>query len=209
MKLLDLAPSNPTEHHKTTEARVYSSPEEAVHLPRLIHAHNLLEEAIQRARHEFRPSDRQPLIVELGCGTGDICGPHVKHAEVVGFDVNPAAIRVAKQRFPGGMFVEKPIENVSLLGADCDILVMCEVLEHLEDPLQRVKVLGPQAKFMLVSHPLDEALNSDISGGEHRWSFDMDDFHEWFRAAGHRLLKTGLFQMGMYRMVIGLGRRTS
>lgn len=141
-------------------------------------------------------------IIELGCGTGDISGPFVsENTTVEGFDCNPASLKVAVERFPGFIgFEQIPDEPL-----DCDILVLCEFLEHLENPLDLVSRWLPRAHTCLISHPLDGDLNGDLSAGEHQWSFSLADFFEWFPLGKHKLVAHEVFKMGGYQIVMGRG----
>lgn len=154
-------------------------------------------------------SETSGSIVELGCGTGDISGPFASTREVTGYDCNPSALCEARGRFPKGKFYQGNIE--ALRSRKCGALVLCEVLEHISDPLNLVDRWLPQAEYSVISHPLNEIAlyrqGIDLSEGEHQWSFDRDDFEKWFELGGHRLVKSEVFQMGAYTVVIGLGKR--
>jgi 2-polyprenyl-3-methyl-5-hydroxy-6-metoxy-1,4-benzoquinol methylase len=141
-------------------------------------------------------------VVELGCGTGDICGPSSTSRMVLGFDVNPECIKIAKQRFPNGCFLVQELDKIEPVKTDC--LVLCEVLEHLSDPAGLVKKWAPFAQHLIVSHPLDEAEDSTLSAGDHQWSFNEADFRKWFEGfeLQHQVVK-----MGSFDCIIGFGKK--
>lgn len=148
-------------------------------------------------------------IVELGCGTGDICGPFAKERDVRGYDCSPAALCEARGRFPKGNFYQAEIDSLRpRLGGT---IVMCEFLEHVNDPIHLAQTWLPCFNYSVISHPLNEIAlirsGIDLSSGEHVWSFDDQDFKNWFAIGGHELIESEVFTMGSYRIVIGRGQR--
>ena len=88
---------------------------------------------------------------------------------------------------------------------DCDILVLCEILEHIEDPISLVTAWLPLAKHVIIGHPL-VGDGWDPEEG-HLWAYYDEDFHNWFPMGGHELAGSMEFPMG-YRMVLGRGDRS-
>jgi len=199
MKLLTRYASNPVELHQHTPARTYEN--DRIQFPRIVRARRDLMKAVVALPHTVTP----PVITELGCGTADISGPFSYLCPVYGYEINSKAAEIAARRWPKMAVYLNAIPKTSDgLGG---VVVLCEVLEHLENPLEIVKGWCRNADAMVVSHPLNEALDSDLSGGEHRWSFDFDDFQNWFTAAEQQLQELEQFQMGKYEMIIGWGTR--
>ena len=142
-------------------------------------------------------------IIELGCGAGDISGPFSSYNVVSGFDIVPAVEPVIHARWPWMSITLKPIEEVH--PQKCDCLILCEVLEHLHDPLALVREWLPLARNVVIGHPLNEPDNEGEEG--HCWSYTFDDFLDWFRIGGHELVDQMTFPMSCYpEMVLGLGR---
>lgn len=142
------------------------------------------------------------MIVELGCGAGDITGPFSDRHIVMGFDITPAAVRVARERYPRMTVVESRVET--LAPTACDILVMTEFLEHVPDPGELVDRWFPKAKYVVVGHPLNDPGDREIG---HLWSYDLRDFRGWFLRGGHVLLEHEVFSEGFPEMVLGHGIR--
>jgi hypothetical protein len=147
--------------------------------------------------------ENRALIVEPGCSAGDISGPYAREHTVQACDVVPAAVRLARERYPK-MHVEQctaedfpPRKN--------DILVLCEFLEHIVDPIGFVKAWLPMSRFSVIGHPL-VGDGYDPEPG-HLWAYTMDDFDEWFSLGGHVIEEVSTFPMGPYTMVLGWGRR--
>lgn len=143
-----------------------------------------------------------PKIVEPGCSAGDISGPFADRAQVIGIDVVPAAVKLARERYPKMMVIEGIADDMPPV--ECDILVLCEFLEHITDPVAFVRGWLPLAKFVVIGHPLN-----DPGGAEpgHVWSYTYDDYLDWFRIGGHGVIETHLFSGPFPEMVMGIGQR--
>jgi hypothetical protein len=147
--------------------------------------------------------DRPRLtIVEPGCSTGDISGFFAYGNYVTGIDVTPGAAMTARDKWPEMTVIEERIENVAPI--DCDILVLCEFLEHIIDPIAFVTTWLPKARYVVIGHPLVED-GSDPELG-HPWAYYPVDYANWFKFGGHELREAWTFPMG-YSMVIGWGAR--
>jgi len=163
---------------------------------------------IHRARRLLEAALREcptpATIVELGCGAGDISGPQAEVHAVVGVDIVPEAQRVCAERWPKMEFCLMPVEEA--VPHPCDVVVLCEFLEHVADPEAIVRAWLPMAKWSIIGHPLNEP---DEWGEEgHTWSYDEDDFDNWFRLGGHEMKSKEIFPMTIYpEMVLGMGKR--
>lgn len=177
-------------------------------------AHFLIDKILKK---DLR--DRPLKFVELGCGSGDITGPYSDRVgvnplwdppslpsgiEVFGYDVVPQAAISVKERFPDMHIEIGPVEDVEPF--ECDLLVMCEFLEHVHDPWSIVRAWMPKAHFAIIGHPLNEP-NPPYETG-HIWSYELPDWYAWFEETGHHVWERFLFQMGYYdTMVMGHGSR--
>jgi SAM-dependent methyltransferase len=76
-------------------------------------------------------------ILDLGCATGNYC-IHLKNLgyEIVGADVQPEYVSIAKSRGVDACLVEN---GVPLPDKSFDTVLLFEVLEHLEDPVPVLK----------------------------------------------------------------------
>lgn len=182
------------EHHKKIPVRVYETD-------------GCQADRIRRSR-ELLTKCPGTSIVELGCGTADISGPQSSPPYgkmVIGIDVCQPALNEAKRRFPNIITVCSPIpQECSFKG---DILVLCETLEHLENPLDLCINWLPWFSNVIISHPLNEPMGCGLSAGEHQWSYDEADFERWFRVGKHTMLEKQIFKMGDYTVILGLGMR--
>lgn len=143
-------------------------------------------------------------IVELGCGAADITGPQSQDHKVIGFDLTDEAKRSVAERWPGMTFHQTPVEQVEPF--ECDILVMTEFLEHVDNPVSIVQSWLPKAKWSIIGHPLNEP-DPPIEPG-HVWSYTREDWRRWFTLGGHRWWEEFRFPMGGWdEMIIGHGQR--
>jgi hypothetical protein len=142
--------------------------------------------------------------VELGCGVADISGVFSWGHNVLGIDCNAQCIVEAGRAWKWMKVLVGDITEAPAV--DSDILILCEVLEHLADPMAVVERWMPKAKYCFLSSPLDGDRGADHSGGEHSWSFEEKDFHDFFERGNHELLLTEKFQMGPYTLFMALGK---
>ena len=178
-------------HHAAIFPRIYEA--DVIHLPR-----------IERARKMVKACLPVERIVELGSGTCDISGPFSTQSEVRAYDCNRGALAVAVERYPS----LQRTGNIPNEPEACDLLVLCEVLEHLPYPADLVKAWLPLAANVIISHPLNGDRDSDHSAGEHQWSFDHADFESWFELGGHELIERDCIRIGgCYDIVFGRGKR--
>jgi len=139
-------------------------------------------------------------IIEPGCSAGDIGGHFSTEHEVIGYDVVPAAVAATHERYPEMSVTQAIIEDIEPTA--CDILVLCEFLEHIDDPVAFVKAWMPLARFVVIGHPLVKDGWDPEEG--HIWAYYPEDFAAWFPMGRHKLGEAWTFQMG-YEMVIGWG----
>ena len=163
---------------------------------------------VQMAISLLRTEDpnKKASIAEVGCGTMSISGPFSKFCDVHGYDCNAKSLEVAKVRYPKiCRHVTTLDENTKVEG---DILVMCEVLEHLRNPIPVVKSLMPQCKYAVITHPLNEPLtNKPARIGFHCWQYDLDDLMSWFSMTGYDILKYETFDYYTITTGIALGKK--
>lgn len=144
------------------------------------------------------------VIVEPGCSTGDISGWFSQYGhEATGIDVTPGAAARAREKWPRMMVLEADAEEMDPI--PCDILVMCEFLEHIKDPIRFVSRWGAVAHYIVVGHPLVGDGHDPEEG--HVWAYQPWDFDAWFKMSGHALRQAWTFEMAGYTMAIGWGSR--
>ena len=143
------------------------------------------------------------FIYEPGCSAGDISGFFSEDHRVAACDVTPDAVRLTRERWPKVEVVEAEVEDVEPV--ECDILVLCEFMEHVIDPVGLAEAWLPKARHVIIGHPL-VGDNWDAEPG-HVWAYYEPDFRNWFEIGGHELVEEQHFPMYDLHMVIGRGRR--
>jgi len=99
-------------------------------------------------------------IVDVGCGKGSFT--HClkkKNNIVVGIDISPKAIEVAKERYPDIDFQCVDLSEIdklhmhSFFKSDCktDLIICSEVLSYIEDWKTLIEFFSSHAKFILIS----------------------------------------------------------
>jgi len=119
-----------------------------------------------------------PILFEIGCAALDISGKYSSRATVIGVDCNTGYIPIVKEKHPDCGFILHDVET--FVPDKVDILVMCEILEHIVDPKGLTRRLMPMAKYAVISHPIDDQLSLNEPRTDHYWSFNGDDFNSWF-----------------------------
>lgn len=183
------------DHHRADASRVYT--EDQYHAPRIA-------KSVELAREILGTSLK--VVVELACGTADICGQLADEHSVYGYDCHPNSITIARERWPKGSFEVAEIRTDSPKVAGGNLLIMCEILEHLNNPEEIVKEWLPKFGSCIISHPIDGDLDVDLSGGTHCWSYSLEDYQNWFKLGGHVLQNYCLVPGGGYTFAIGWGR---
>jgi 2-polyprenyl-3-methyl-5-hydroxy-6-metoxy-1,4-benzoquinol methylase len=140
-------------------------------------------------------------VIEYGCHCLDIAGILSDTHEVIGYEIDPLCIEVAKEVYPAANIIQADITQAPI--QDCDIAVLSEILEHLRDPRKLVSEVLTHSRFVIVSHPIGEPINSRLTDGQHCWSFSLNDFHDWFHQNNHHLFKWEIIRN--HRLFLGLG----
>jgi 2-polyprenyl-3-methyl-5-hydroxy-6-metoxy-1,4-benzoquinol methylase len=79
-------------------------------------------------------------VLEVGCGSGVLAQMLIADgAAYDGFDFSPMAIEKARSRNPSGRFFVGDATDPACYGANCDGIVCCEVLEHIDGDLTAIQ----------------------------------------------------------------------
>ena len=105
---------------------------------------------------------------EVGCGEGEVSIRLARHGlRVRGTDAFPQVLEEARRRASAAgeeiEFEARPVEELDSERDAAELVVCCEVLEHLDDPERGLDVLSSLAKPWLIAsvprEPLWRALN--------------------------------------------------
>lgn len=104
-------------------------------------------------------------VLEVGCGEGELLRRLValRPARGVGTDVSPLILRDARQRQPHLALAAQSATQLGFPGRSFDLILACEVLEHLAEPAAALEELARVSRrHVLLSvprEPLWRALN--------------------------------------------------
>lgn len=133
-------------------------------------------------------------LLDLGCGEGFTLDAFVNAGldiEMTGIDLSSEALGHARARLPERVTLE--CANATTLADDgrvFDVVVMLEVLEHIESPEQMYDILGRLTnKHLLLSVPWEPffcALNLMRGKNVRRWGNDPEHVNHWTRMGFRR-----------------------
>jgi 2-polyprenyl-3-methyl-5-hydroxy-6-metoxy-1,4-benzoquinol methylase len=102
----------------------------------------------------LRPDDR---ILEVGCGAGystQRLAEWITGTTFVGADLGFELVKAAAERNPGASLLQESVYSLAHPANAFDVVIMMEVLEHLEDPDRALAELKRVAgRLVLVSTP--------------------------------------------------------
>ena len=107
-------------------------------------------------------------VIEIGCGPGDFASALFLNrllfaGQYLGFDIGEAEIESAKQRFSTLDFRSGSAYEIPVQDGAADLVVACEVIEHLERPIVAIREMARiTQRWALISvprEPIWRALN--------------------------------------------------
>jgi len=102
--------------------------------------------------------DRAPLatrILDAGCGNGIETGPYADHLRVCGIDYQQQYLSFCGETYPAARYAAADLERIPFADASFDVIVLNQVLEHLEQPAAVIgelcRVLSPGGKLLVAT----------------------------------------------------------
>lgn len=125
-------------------------------------------------------------VVDLGCSKGEMAGPIARHTtgKVVGVDISTHAIRTAASYWkePNLTWIEAWAEDTKLPDASFDVVLIGELLEHVQDTdklLQEAeRLLKPCGKVILTVPKNAIGIEQIAEGQVHAHVREYDFSHE-------------------------------
>lgn len=147
---------------------------------------------VVRAVEQVNPSS----ILEVGCGEGFVLSALVDAgvtADLTGIDLSESAIADARERVGGRADVRVgDARDLAESDTTYDLVMMLEVLEHLDDPASMLPVLehlSDRAVLLSVPHePWFRGLNLLRLKNVRRWGNDPEHVNHWGRASFRRFV---------------------
>jgi SAM-dependent methyltransferase len=96
-----------------------------------------------------------PRMLDLGCGTGWLTAILAQFGPTTGVELSPLAINRAREQYPDIEFLSGDFFTVPLPRGTFDVVVSCQVMEHVDVPQRFVdlvaEVLKPDGHLLLVT----------------------------------------------------------
>lgn len=167
---------------------------------RLWGSYSLANELSPAQRHRWRLVVRElenlperAVVVDLGCGSGALLGRIGRErpdARLIGIDVEPAALALARRRLPAAEFVSGDLDQIGCdTGAfhgSADAVVCSEVIEHLSSPERVLRLAGELLRpggLLVVTVPAGPMNNFDRLIG-HRKHYRLDELNSLLSREG-------------------------
>lgn len=165
--------------------------------PRMEMALNFIGLAIDK----FQLGDAVPSLVDLGCGDGGLLEQvmirYPQLRKVWGFDFQPSNVKAAQEE-RGLPVTHADVFNSAVFDRDtavhhgmyvADIVVMTEVLEHLESPQRVLRRISDfdATDYIIASSPWGE--HRDSHDACHAWAWDQEGYEALFNEAGWRIVR--------------------
>jgi len=77
------------------------------------------------------------VVADLGCGAGGLCDTLRLYGRVVGIDRSPLSIEICRRKEYSALVMGQ-VEHLPLAEASVDLVVMADVLEHVQDDQQAI-----------------------------------------------------------------------
>lgn len=141
-------------------------------------------------------------VLDLGCGTGANTAAFAVDCSTVGIDPSPAAIALARERFPGVEFQVAEVRDAGERIERADLVLLTDVMEHVEDDVGLLRgVLARQTPgaHVLLTVPAHPELwaEHDVALG-HRRRYTAESFRRLWRGTDAQPRLVSFFNTRLY-----------
>ncbi|MBI1240905.1 MAG: methyltransferase domain-containing protein [Nostoc sp. RI_552] len=109
------------------------------------------------ASHSLK-NQPKPRLLDIGCGNGSLTNLIAQQGyEVIGVEDSKSGVRLAQEKFTDCRFIQGSIYDLPYteMGGQFDIIISCEVIEHLFYPKELVRntkqLLKPNGRLILTT----------------------------------------------------------
>lgn len=121
-------------------------------------------------------------ILDVGCGEGFVIN-FLGTKDVIGFDISENALAIAKIRNPTFDFCRGDIYNLPVNKNNFDLVMVLEVLEHLEEPEKAINEIKRASKkyciFSVPNEPYFKIMNILRCKNLNRFGNDIEHAQNW------------------------------
>ncbi len=106
-------------------------------------------------------------IVDIGCGSGYKLIKYFDSFDTTGFEVEPC-FSFLKKKYPNKRWVEsgKPEQTFTEVNSESDVILCCDVIEHIIDPTILIDFINKfEFKYLVISTPDREMLKKISPSG--------------------------------------------
>ncbi|HLG35489.1 MAG TPA: class I SAM-dependent methyltransferase [Bacteroidia bacterium] len=134
------------------------------------------------------------LVLDVGCGRGNVIVEIIsKTQNIIGIDHNRVSVEIAKEKLRNTKveIICTDIFNYFELNEDktFDVIILCHLLEHLEEPAEFLKSISGKSKLFYIEVPDFEATYSNLyrsamgnnliyTDADHVTEFDRESLEE-------------------------------
>ncbi len=143
------------------------------------------------------PHDR---VLDLGCGDGCLLAELSREttATLEGADISAPAIEIARRNVPGAAFHVLNLDQ-GIPGGRHDVVILSEVLEHIEDDEAVLRQVAPAARHVIVSVPGGPADKVDTRYGHVR-NYDGDLLRRKLESTGYEVTRFRRWGVPFYEL---------
>lgn len=131
--------------------------------PACRHRRRIIIQLIKNLPHE--------QVLDLGCGDGSLLAElsrKVKTSSLAGTDISREALLIARRNLPRIEFFQTDLNGKFTLNRRFNVIVLSEVLEHLENDESLLEQIAPLCRYVVVSVPGGSAKKIDRRYGHVR-----------------------------------------
>lgn len=135
-------------------------------------------------------------ILDVGCGEGFTLCRFYKNKigkQLLGIDSSSDSINLGRKLFPFINFKKGNVYSLPYKDNSFDLVICCEVLEHLSDPVKALKeIIRVSKKFCLLSVPNEPFFSiANFLRGKNlsRWGNDIEHIQHWMHTEFITLLE--------------------
>jgi SAM-dependent methyltransferase len=155
----------------------------------------------------------QPTILDLGCATGWMTKMLSEFGPAEGVDLSPAAIEIARSRFPGIRYRAGDLYEIELASEPVDVVVCQEVIPHVSDQALLIRRIADVIKpggYLIITAAnkfvMERVRDSDglVGVGDE----DPDEhIKKWVDIQGLKQLMNPYFDVSRTTSVTPMGKR--